>query len=128
MRRRKITFGDWLTGTWNAVKDRKGLQPIVTQRYVYAAHDDRVAREGALIGGMRSTDWKCERCGDVNADPYLAYCANCGKKNPSMNPYRPDTPKAVSFNRMTCPGCGYSNTSGRETSCYACGKSLRGSR
>jgi|GEM_PF-3425822 len=45
MARRKITFGDWLKGSVNAARSGAGMNPLAAQRYVNAAHDQRVAQE-----------------------------------------------------------------------------------
>ncbi len=44
MPRRKITFGDWLRGAGQSLRNGTGMNPLETQRLVNAAHDERVAR------------------------------------------------------------------------------------
>jgi hypothetical protein len=48
MARRKITVTDWLRGAGASLRNGDGMNPLRTQRYVNAAHDERVARMGHL--------------------------------------------------------------------------------
>jgi len=69
--------------------------------------------------------WKCKKCNHQNRDDDAARCANCRENNPARNPYRSDTPEHQYLGRITCPHCNYSNASGKDRTCYKCGKALR---
>ena len=44
MPRRKITFGDWLKGAGQSIRNGTAMNPLETNRLVNAAHDERVSR------------------------------------------------------------------------------------
>lgn len=44
MPRRKITFGDWLRGAGQSIRNGTAMDPFATNRLVNAAHDERISR------------------------------------------------------------------------------------
>jgi hypothetical protein len=60
MPRRKITFGDWMKGAGQSLRSGNGMSPLTTQKFVNAAHDDRMAQEherafgSGEVGGDRN--------------------------------------------------------------------------
>lgn len=72
--------------------------------------------------------WKCSKCSTTNRDDDAAICSSCRKQNPARNSRDPSTPEHQYLGRVTCPSCGYSNGSGRETHCYRCKAKLRPGR
>jgi hypothetical protein len=72
--------------------------------------------------------WRCSKCNHVNRDDDAAICGGCRKANPARNSRNPFTPEHSYLGRVTCPHCGYSNASGRDKTCYKCGRKLRPGR
>lgn len=50
VRRRRITPGDWLRGVKYSMRNRTLMNPFQTQRFINAAHDERVANERENFG------------------------------------------------------------------------------
>lgn len=65
MARRKITFGDWARGTLASIQNGSIMNPIVTQKFVNAAHDERILLEKRRNFGSGTS------FGDRNWEPPL---------------------------------------------------------
>lgn len=82
MARRKITFGDWMRGASQSIKNGTVMNPITTQRIINAAHDERVAREDKYprpekdwgwYSKYRSSDGTIHVMLDRNGEPTTKY-------------------------------------------------------
>jgi hypothetical protein len=48
MARLKITFGDFARGAVKSIRNGTGMNPLVTQRFINAEHDERIMGTGEV--------------------------------------------------------------------------------